>query len=419
MNLSALQDLYKTTLLNDVIPFWERHALDPDGGINTCITDDGRVVSRDRWCWSQWRAVWVFSKLYNAIAPEARWLETAEGIFRFVRSQGPLAGGHWPLVLDAHGQVKRGYESIFTDTFAIYGLVELWRANRRDELLDLATATFRAIEDALGRDELPPIFPYPRPPSPTAMAHGISMMCSLVYHELAQATGDATVRAAAQLHHRRVMETFLRPDRGLVLEWLDRHGREYPPPAGTAVLPGHAIESMWFQMVIARDARRGQEPSAAQRREGCSAQKAPDPASVPEPFSAVADRAVDVIRRNLEIGWDREYGGLFYAVDADGRADVGWPFADTKLWWVHTEALVGTLLAYEHCRQDWCLEWHDRIREYSYAHYPVAEHGEWRQKLDRHGRPITDVVALPVKDPFHLPRAMIFCIHAIERLMAN
>ena len=72
MNLSALQDLYKTTLLNDVIPFWERHALDPDGGINTCITDDGRVVSRDRWCWSQWRAVWVFSKLYNAIAPEAR-----------------------------------------------------------------------------------------------------------------------------------------------------------------------------------------------------------------------------------------------------------------------------------------------------------------------------------------------------------
>jgi len=391
MNLSGLRDLYKTTLLHDVIPFWERHALDPDGGINTCIADDGRVVSRDRWCWSQWRAVWVFSRLYNAIAPEARWRETAEGICRFVRSQGPLAGGHWPLVLDAHGQVKRGYESIFTDTFAIYGLVELWRASPRDELLDLATATFRAIEDALSRQELPPLFPYPEPPAPGAMAHGISMMCSLVYHELAQATGDPAVRAAAQRHHRRVMDLFLRKDRGLVLEGVDREGREYPPPAGTAVLPGHAIESMWFQMEIAREAG----------------------------DAATQDRAVDAIRRHLEIGWDLECGGLFYAVDADGRAEVAWPFADAKLWWVHTEALVGTLLAYEHCRQNWCLEWHDRVREYSYAHYPVAKHGEWRQKLDRRGRPISDVVALPVKDPFHLPRALIFCVKAIERLMAG
>ena len=187
------------------------------------------------------------------------------------------------------------------------------------------------------------------------------------------------------------MDTFLRRDRGLVLEWLDRDGHEYPPPAGTAILPGHAIESMWFQMDIARDGGdRG-----------------------------TLDRAVEVSRRNLEVGWDREYGGLFYAVDADGRSEVGWPFADTKLWWVHTEALIGTLLAYEHCRQDWCLEWHGRIREYSYAHYPVAGHGEWRQKLDRKGQPITDVVALPVKDPFHLPRALILCINALDRLASR
>jgi N-acylglucosamine 2-epimerase len=391
MDLPTLRNAYASTLLDDVIPFWERHALDPDGGINTCITDDGTVLSRERWCWSQWRAVWVFSKLYNAIAPEGRWLKTARAICRYVRSQGPLAGGHWPLLLDAHGQVKRGYESIFTDTFAIYGLVELWRATQEDDLLTAAMATFRAIEESLAGDELPPIFPYPTPPAPTAMAHGISMMCSLVYRELARATGDQAVRAAAGLHHRRVMDTFVRRDRGLVLEWLDRGGNEYPPPEGTAVLPGHAIESMWFQMEIARDTG------------DCK----------------TSDRAVEVIRRNLEIGWDREYGGLFYAVDADGGAEVAWPFADTKLWWVHTEALVGTLLAYEHCRQDWCLDWHDRVREYSYAHYPVAEHGEWRQKLDRRGRPITDVVALPVKDPFHLPRALILCVDVLDRLTAR
>ena len=44
--------------------------------------------------------------------------------------------------------------------------------------------------------------------------------------------------------------------------------------------------------------------------------------------------------------------------------------------------------------------------------------GEWRQKLDREGRPFTATVALPVKDLFHLPRVLILCIEVLERLLA-
>lgn len=389
MDLADLRTLYTRTLLEDVLPFWERHALDADGGINTCIADDGRVVSRDRWCWSQWRAVWVFSRLYNAVQTRPRWLKIARGIQQFVTSAGTAERGHWPMVLNADGSVQRGYESLFTDGFAIYGLVELWKAAHEDALLDLAMHTFWAVQEELSRPELPPLHPYPPAPDRLAQAHGVSMIFSLVFHELAKATGEADVRQAADVHHRRVMEQFLRPQRGLVLEWLAPDGSEYPPPAGTAVIPGHAIESMWFQMHIARD--RGD--------------------------TETLDVAVEVIRHNLEIGWDEEFGGLLYAVDADGRGEVGWPFADAKLWWPHTEALYGTLLAYEHGRQKWALDWHERVRAYSYAHYPVADHGEWRQKLDRQGKPITNVVALPVKDPFHLPRALMLCMEVLDRLL--
>ena len=389
MELPELRDLYRRTLLDDVIPFWTRHAIDPNGGINTCIADDGRLVSRDRWNWSQWRAVWVFSALYNRVEPRREWLEIARGICDFVTAHGPLPDGHWPLLLDGDGALKRGYDSIYVDGFALYGLVELWRATRDDRLLDLATATFRAVEDTLHSGEPPPAWPFPIPRG--RIAHGVSMILSIVCHELAQATGDAALRDAAQTHHRRVMDVFLRKDRGVVLEWLGCDGSEVDPPEGTAVLPGHAIESMWFQMHIA--------------------QAAGD--------AATLDRAVEAIRRHLEIGWDPELGGILLAVDADGASDVGWPFADTKLWWPHTEALYATLLAYEHCRQPWCLEWHERVRDYSFAHYPVHGHGEWRQKLDRQGQPITDVVALPVKDPFHLPRALICCVEVLERLLAT
>ena len=112
-DLSSLYQTYRQTLLEDVVPFWMRHAVDADGGINTCLGDDGTVLSRDRWEWSQWRAVWVFSKLYNCVAQRNEWLNVARGIHRFVTATGTVADGHWPLLLDAEGRIKRGYESIY------------------------------------------------------------------------------------------------------------------------------------------------------------------------------------------------------------------------------------------------------------------------------------------------------------------
>lgn len=391
MQLSELRQLYASTLLDDVIAFWERHAIDPAGGINSCITDEGQVVNRDRWGWSQWRAVWVFSRLHLDFGREPRWLDTAQSICRFLLAHGPLDNGHWPMLMDADGQVKRGYESLFNDGFAIYGLVELSRAGGDAKLLDLARATFKVVQNELVSAQLPPLFPYPPAPAANALAHGVSMLFSQVYDELAQATGDPVIHDAALFHHRRVMEMFLRPQRGLVVEWLRPDGSEFPPPLGTAVIPGHAVESMWFQMHIAR-----------QRKQ-----------------TAVLDRACATILKHLEIGWDKQFGGLLYAVDADGQLEVGWPYAHSKLWWPHTEALYATLLAYEHTRNTAFLDWHEKVRAYSYQHFPVAGHGEWRQKLDRQGQPFTDVVALPVKDPFHLPRALMLCVEVLDRLLGS
>ena len=90
---------------------------------------------------------------------------------------------------------------------------------------------------------------------------------------------------------------------------------------------------------------------------------------------------------------------------------------DTKLWWPHTEALYALLLAYEQTGDREFLDWYDRIHEYSFRHYPVTEHGEWTQNLDREGKPIEDIVCLPVKDPFHLPRALIYCLEVLDRLI--
>ena len=150
-------------------------------------------------------------------------------------------------------------------------------------------------------------------------------------------------------------------------------------------MPGHAIESMWFVMhhALSRNDRK-----------------------------TIRD-AAEVIRWHLEKGWDKEYGGLFLGVDADGHPPF-MPHSDRKLWWPHTEALYALLLARELTGERWCEEWYDRVHEWSFHHFAMPDVGEWRQRLDRKGKPITDVVALPVKDPFHLPRALILGIQLLR-----
>lgn len=388
-DLARLREFLRAHLLEAVVPFWLRHGVDPAGGLNTCLRDDGSLVSRDKWLWSQWRAVWTFARLHQWFGPNEQWLDLARQIAVFCLRHGwdePARG--WRLCVGGDGRELRGYDSIYCDAFAISGLTALAEVTGDESVLAWARQTAEATLDRLRtpHDALPH-FPYPVPPG--ARVHGIPMMFSLVLWELGQLTGDDRYRSAALAMSDDIFAHFYRPDRELVLERIAADNREFPPPAGTAVVPGHVIEDMWFQIHIARD--RGDRARIAQ--------------------------CVALTKRHVEIGWDHHWGGLLLAVDADGRADVDWKFADTKRWWPHAETLYALLLCYEQCGESWCFEWYDRVHQYAFARFPVAAHGEWRQDLTREGAPAAVTVALPVKDPFHLPRALMLGCDVLGRLI--
>ena len=158
--------------------------------------------------------------------------------------------------------------------------------------------------------------------------------------------------AAADRYALNVMEHFVRPQRKVLLEFLTRAYGELPPPEGTFVMPGHAIESMWFIM------------HWALRRANL----------------ALIQRAAEVLRWHLEAGWDREHGGILLGIDAEGNAPF-LPNSDKKIWWPHTEALYALLLAQELTGERWCAEWYALVHEWSFWHFPMPESGEWRQRL--------------------------------------
>jgi N-acylglucosamine 2-epimerase len=390
-NTSPMARWLHAHLFEHVLPFWTRHAIDERGGLCTCINDRGEILTTDKWLWSQWRAVWVFSHIYRQLDPQPRWLELARQIAEFCLRFGWDASAEgWVLVLARDGKILRGPESIYTDAFAIYGLVELYRACGDAAFLQPARRTADAMLPRLREryDQLPH-FPYSIPAG--AKPHGIPMIWSLTFAELGAATGDERYLDAAAALSREIFRDFHRPARNALVEFVRFDGTELPAPQGTVIVPGHVIESMWFQFRIAKLTGRSIAPETELFR---------------------------LMLRHFELGWDAANGGgIRLAVDAEQREPVGWAFASAKLWWPHTEALYGALLGWQRTRDPAFHQWYERLWRVCLERFVDWENGEWRQKLNHAFAPIHDTIALPVKDPFHLPRSLILQLELLGRIL--
>jgi len=384
MDKKKIRQTYKELLLDGIVPFWAKHGVDTiHGGVLSCMEEDGKPVSGDKYIWSQARWVWTCSALYNRVEKRPEFLQWAKGAIDFLLQHGRDEHGRWVYHTTREGKIVEGATSIYSDCFAVYGLSEYCRAARDNDLLAQGRQTFASIQERIESPEFSETAPYKLPPN--RRNHGVPMILTEVAAELGRTTGDATITQAADDYAGRVMNHFVRPKRKCVLEFLDRNYREVPSPEGTFVMPGHAIESMWFVMhrAMARNDRK-----------------------------TIRD-AAEVLRWHLEKGWDPEYGGIFLGMDANGGPPL-MANSDMKLWWPHTEALYGLLLAHKLTGESWCERWFDQVYEWSFEHFMMPGIGEWRQRLDRAGKPITKVVALPVKDPFHLPRALILSLELLR-----
>jgi N-acylglucosamine 2-epimerase len=375
---------YRTLLADGIIPFWFVHGIDEEyGGVLSCMTDEGERIGTDKYSWSQARFVWTMSALFNRFEPRPEFLEAARRTIDFLLTHATDETGWLAYRATREGVPLEGATSIYSDCFLVYGLSEYCRAVPDPVLKDLAARLFWKIAKRVEDPDFRETAPYTL--LPRRRIHGIPMILTEVANELAITTGGNAIAEAADRYARCVMTHFVRPQRSVLLEFLSSDYSELPGNEGSYVMPGHAIESMWFNIHCAR--RRNDAEAIA--------------------------RAVEVIRWHVEAGWDPEYGGLFLGIDANG----GRPFLanfDKKIWWPHTEALYALLLAYRLTGESWCLEWYERVHQWSFQHFPMTPNGEWFQRLDRYGNPTHELIALPVKDPFHLPRAVILILELLK-----
>ncbi|MDI9423083.1 MAG: AGE family epimerase/isomerase [Bacillota bacterium] len=406
---------YQKHLYERVLPFWLQNGVDSDyGGYFTCFSNYGdELVSTDKYVWSQGRMVWLFATLAEMDAAPEEYLALAQSGYAFLRDHCFLPSGHCAFLLTRDGTPKeaspgQGYEtSTYADCFVVLGFAKYALVSQDQGALELALRLFDSI---LARYRRGQFRTDPEPLPEGYSAHGIPMILLNVSQELLSAAEALAHPSAGELVNwcdhfaGDIMERFIGPD-GTIRELLPETKNKDNCILGRYVNPGHSLEDMWFLMHYALTLGKEREKE-------------------------IIDLACSVVERAFELGWDKEFGGLYHFVDEKGgrpSGEVG-KFANhpltkkllggwsDKLWWVHSEAVYVTLLGYELTGKDGLKRLYDQVHAYTFDTFPHPDPalGEWIQIRDRQGQPMDKVVALPVKDPFHITRNLLFLIELLR-----
>jgi N-acylglucosamine 2-epimerase len=409
MTDAQLAVFYRNHLERMILPFWTDRAPDREqGGVFTCWSNDGsELLSHDKYIWTQGRYLWLLARSVQMVragrlsADEALLLELAAETREFLR-YARLEGGNYAFLLSGDGQLKEAFPgqghdiSFYVDCFVALGLGEYARLLGDTalfaETLELYDGISRRLEAGSVRSE-----PYPVPAG--CRAHAYSMIMLNVAQELEETAaqlgdaGEARLAADARRYVTSIMADFVQPD-GTLREILGSCGQ---PVLEQHLNPGHAIESMWF--VLQEAQKHG--------------------------WSDIIERAAQTVRVMFELGWDEQHGGLLRFVFPAGPTPEGEPAGafermimetrDTKIWWPHSESLYATLLAGKLTGDDTFRALHDRVHDYTFRTFPNpdAAVGEWIQIRDRAGEPLEKVVALPVKDPYHVWRNLLLLVELL------
>jgi N-acylglucosamine 2-epimerase len=386
-DFGTLAQQYKNELLENVLPFWLSKSQDLQcGGYYTCLDREGNVFDTDKFIWLQGRQVWMFSHMYNNIDRNPTWLECARQGGEFLKKYGHDGDLNWYFSLTREGKPLIQPYNIFSYTFATMAFGQLSKATGNEEYAEIAKKTFDKILSKVDdpKGQWNKAYPGTRNLKNFALP---MILCNLAL-EIEHLLDEEFMKTTIDTCIHEVMDVFYRPELGLIVENVTVDTEELSDSfEGRLINPGHAIEAMWFIMDLGKRLNR------------------------PELIKKAADIAVKMI----EYGWDERDGGIFYFLDRDGHPtqQLEW---DQKLWWVHIETLISMLKGYQLTGSQKCLEWFEKVHEYTWSHFKDPEYPEWFGYLNRQGEVLLPLKGGKWKGCFHVPRGLYQCWKTLEEI---
>jgi N-acylglucosamine 2-epimerase len=389
--IEKLHKFYQDYLLNKCLPFWLENSLDQHyGGFLTCLDREGKVYNTDKSVWFQGRGTWMFSRLFNVLKHEEKWLAAAKSGYDFLEKHCFDADGRMFFQVTRDGRPLRKRRYFYSEVFAIIACAEYYKASGDKAAFNKSLDTFKMIIDIYRDPQKDPYYITPKLFSNTRNMKSLAVPMILlnVTQNLREIDKDNPVYDEIALGLVDTIFTdFVKPDEKALFETVGQNGERLDIPAGRCINPGHSIETAWFLM---------NEGIHRKNRD-------------------IINKALEILDWSLELGWDKEYGGLLSFVDIEGKPleQLEW---DTKMWWPHTESLYALLLAYQLTGDKKYEDWYDKMHNWSFDHFEDKTYGEWYGYLHRDGTVANTLKGSMWKGPFHLPRALLMCLKLLEEM---
>ena len=368
---------YKNDLTQNIMPFWLKHGLDRQhGGVYTCLNRDGSLMDTTKSVWFQGRFAFICAFAYNNIEKNEEWLRAAKSTLDFIEKHCFDDDGHMYFSVTADGKPLRKRRYVFSETFAAIAMSEYALATGDRNYADKAMKIFSDTQCFLTT----PGFLTPKfEPEVKLQSHSIVMILINVGSRIRAVIDDPKLTTQIDESIDKLRRYFMHPEFKALLETVGPDGEFINTNMARTINPGHCLETAWFIMEEAR--LRGWDKS-------------------------LMDTALTIFNWSWDWGWDKLYGGIINFRDCKNLPPQDYS-QDMKFWWPQCEAIIASLYAYLGTGDEEYLYRHQRISEWTYAHFPDAEFGEWYGYLHRDGTVAQPAKGNLFKGPFHVPRMMI------------
>ena len=393
---AELAAFYRHHLLENVVPFWlDSDLLDEQyGGYITSVDRQGKSYNDDKSVWFQGRCLWTFSALTRRYGKQSAWEHAARLGKQFLNEKCVDRDGRMFFTVTRDGKPLRKRRYLFSESFYVAGMAEYGSAFGDCEALEQAEDCFDRMTQWYYHPETDPFKITPKSYAETReeRAASVPMVMLSIGQQLRRCMPEKAEKFSKAVHGfvQDMLRLHYQPALRCNLETVQPDGSHVDNPAGRTINPGHTCENAWFLMSEAVYTKDQQ----------------------------LLDDALQMFDWAFERGWDEQHGGILYFVDLDGRPceQLEW---DMKLWWVHNEALIASLMAYALTKNEKYWKRFELLHEYAFSHFADQEHGEWYGYLHRDGTVSHTQKGSMWKGPYHLPRCLMLCEELLSKIAAD
>lgn len=391
-NPSDWGPLFRSNLVEGILPFWIEHGVDENhGGMYGWLDREGRPIAPGtKSIVPHARTLWLFSATYRRF-PDTRYRGVADHCLEFIMSRfrdRRHGGFYW--LLDEQGRLMDDRKHLYGQSLVLSALIEYARAFDHLDSMQEAMELFELLDDCCHDDRNGGYVEivsgdwatrldgdrFFGPPADRNQCAQLRLLESL--GPLFEMAGEERVKERLEEMINLLVRKMIDVEKGYCYPRTDERWRPLPPYVASY---GHDIELVWLLPPAAASIGLGGE---------------------------TLERAAHAMAEHvLAYGFDRGSGGLYWE-GPPGEAAVN----RVKVRWPQAEALVGFLQAFEFTGEQRFLEAFDLQARYVWSRMIDHDLGEW---FDADGilRRTLAAKASIWSDPFHQGRA---CLEVSRRL---